>query len=641
MAFKFRTAGALLAVLCLAGCGGGSSSGGGSPSGTAVPVNSPDGSWLSFSTTTLETTAYQGESVPVQVLAKTSKAFVKPVNVAIIDSAGVITTDVYFGATPQLLEYLVQLRTSANLPAGVHSTNLQVRVCEDDPQVCRTPFPGSPWYVSLKVTVKPKAEAVARVSFSEASLDLATYLGEPLSFSINAKVSGDLVGQNYNVAAIDPAGLTVAPVNINANAFGISATFQSAPSLTVGSYTSNLEIRLCRDEPKSCKQPVPGSPWIVPLKLTVLPSANLSSLKAVPGLNSWSTYQGNPAHTGYVPASFDVSKFTRRWSLPAVRDLWADLNAAANDNGLVFLTRNGSFYGNSELVAISEDSGGYAWRTDMGMLWRVNAPAAANGRVYVTSTGSQDSYFWVFDQKTGKLLSKTAMSSRGGLYLAPTVVGTDIYTENGYNGGMSKFTNSGNTLAWTIGLGPKESWTPAVDGRYAYGYMSGYLAAVDLADGASAFELRDDGNRFGPTGRPVVLSDNNTAFVVEGGQLMAFDLSKRTRAWSVNVSPNVQPAYGNGNVYVFNADGTVLAVHASDSGNLLWTSNPLGSVYDKRVIVTKNLAFVSSNSRTLAIDLATHKTVWSYPLGGDLSVSSRGVLYILNDFGAITAINLQ
>jgi outer membrane protein assembly factor BamB len=68
----------------------------------------------------------------------------------------------------------------------------------------------------------------------------------------------------------------------------------------------------------------------------------------------------------------------------------------------------------------------------------------------------------------------------------------------------------------------------------------------------------------------------------------------------------------------------------------------LGSNFFTRVIVTRNLAFVSSESRTVAIDLGTHKAVWSYPLGGDLSISSNGVLYILGtNGGALAAVNLQ
>jgi len=40
----------------------------------------------------------------------------------------------------------------------------------------------------------------------------------------------------------------------------------------------------------------------------------------------------------------------------------------------------------------------------MSRLYNVNPPAAANGKVFVTSTGHEDSFLWVFDQATGQLM---------------------------------------------------------------------------------------------------------------------------------------------------------------------------------------------------------------------------------------------
>jgi hypothetical protein len=57
-------------------------------------------------------------------------------------------------------------------------------------------------------------------------------------------------------------------------------------------------------------------------------------------------------------------------------------------------------------------------------------------------------------------------------------------------------------------------------------------------------------------------------------------------------------------------------------------------------LVTNNLAFVSSMKFTYAIDLSTRKVVWTYPLGGMLALSNRGVLYI-QAYNQLVAINLQ
>jgi outer membrane protein assembly factor BamB len=88
----------------------------------------------------------------------------------------------------------------------------------------------------------------------------------------------------------------------------------------------------------------------------------------------------------------------------------------------------------------------------------------------------------------------------------------------------------------------------------------------------------------------------------------------------------------------------MLAAHSADTGALLWTVALSGRADEsgfKRVIVTDNLAFVSSGMTTLAIDLKTHKVVWTSPFGGDLAISSNGVLYSLDGSGNLVAVNLR
>jgi outer membrane protein assembly factor BamB len=52
------------------------------------------------------------------------------------------------------------------------------------------------------------------------------------------------------------------------------------------------------------------------------------------------------------------------------------------------------------------------------------------------------------------------------------------------------------------------------------------------------------------------------------------------------------------------------------------------------------MMFISSNSTTYAVDLRTHKTVWSYPMPGRLALSQTGVLYIQGT-EALVAISLK
>ena len=389
---KARFGGLMASVfaLSLAACGGGGSGDGSS----ATPQNNPAGNWLTFDPATPSATQYQGESTNVVLTAKASRTFTAPFNVAIIDSTGVISTDVQISALSPT-EYRATLRTSSALAAGEHSTTLEVRLCEDTPTTCAKPLPGSPWRVPLKVQVKSAADAKARLTLATPSASVTTYPEESAVFSIGAQLNKELMSQVVNIGVFDPSSMTIAaPGQLTTASDGryvFELSTATSNALAAGTHSSNLELRLCQDDVRVCRQPLAGSPWIVPLSIKVLSPTNLTALKAVDGLGAWSTYQGNAAHTGYVAASFDPTVFSRRWKVAGQNTYTGNFASTAIDNGRAFFVRRATG-GRFELVAISEDNGEQAWKVDLGTLNQVNPPAAANGRVYLTSTGHSDTF---------------------------------------------------------------------------------------------------------------------------------------------------------------------------------------------------------------------------------------------------------
>lgn len=635
-------AGALAAgilALALAACGGGSGGGGG-----ASPVNNTAGNWLTFDPGAPSATQFEGESTSVILTARASRTFSVPFNVAIIDPAGVISPQVDISAQSPL-EYRAALQTSRTLRAGDHSTMLEVRLCEDAPMTCAKPLPGSPWRVPLKVQVKPGAQAQARVTLVTPSVSVTTYPGESTEFTVEARLSTDLMTRNVWIAMFDPSSITNAASSqwtqqANGNYVFKLATATSN-ALAAGTYTSNLELRVCEDDARVCRRPVAGSPWIVPLSLKILSPNNLTALAPVEGVGAWSTYQGNAAHTGFVAANFDPARFSRRFKVEALGNFAGNYKSAAIDNGRAFFVRRTA--GNrAELVAVSEDTGELAWKVDMGTLNQVNPPAAANGRVYLTSTGHGDSFLWVYDQASGQQLRKETLSSQWPSYSAPTLFGTDVYTINGYYGGISRYDDAQGAFKWH-GLGVAyEGWSPSTDGRFVYAYSTpdNILNVLDAADGSLAYSI---GERYPYStyfiSRPVVLTDTAQA-IVGDGNLAAFDLKTRTRSWIVDGASIGAPAYGNGAIYALGTNGKAFAARSPATGALLWEVTLDDANYTD-IVVTRNLAFVSSETTTQAIDLATRKVVWTYPLGGSMAISARGVLYILTSSGALAAINLR
>jgi len=643
-------ASALLLSACGGGGGGGGSSGGGSTG---------DQSWLSFTPNPVTVDAVQGQSTAFTISAHASKTISQNFNIGIVETTGLVTTQVDLAGGGY--DYNATLYVSPLLTAGTRTGTLLVKLCEDDPVVCNKPLSGSPWRIPLTVNVKsgavspttptdpttpttpttpiepPKPPAPVNLMFEKSAYAYSFTQGEPISFSFTAVASRAIQGE-AQIGVFEKSGLLTSGggtlVSSGDKTYTIDLPLNG--NLAAGQYNSTLEVRVCQDDPSICSKPISGSSWKIPLSLTVTPTINLKALSALPGVPSWSTHQGNAAHTGAIVATVSPANFTRRFNLPTTDQYSSTI---AIDSNMIFAIQGGRF-GKWTLQAISEDTGKEAWNIDLGTLSRVNPPAAANGKVYVTSTGHSDSYLWIFDQRDGKLLAKQAMSSQWENYLAPTIYNGSVYSDYGYYGGMAKYDATSAVLQWGIGLPQFDGWTPAVDSQYAYTYVNGTFYALNAATGDTAYTVVDP--RFswhGWSADGSVVLGSGMLFAYDGGRLSAMNLATRAITWYLQGNGVAsQPALGAKSLYLLHANGTVLEARDPVSGTQQWVAS-LGGSYNN-VIVTSNLAFVSNSTNTLAIDLATQKIVWTYPLGGTLAISNRGVLYIVAQ-QKIAAVNLQ
>ncbi len=632
MRLVFRASASLFVALALAACGGG----GGGTNTPPGPVTSADGSWLSFSPAATEVSTFEGESASFSITATSTRTFDKPFNIGVVDSSGTTTTSIQVAAVDGMT-YVANFKTSPSLPAGVRQASLEVRLCEDNAATCSKPLPGSPWHVPVKVTVKPVAEAAQRLALSTPALQSEKYPDEVVRIDFSGQFKGDLLGKTFHVGVFDKANLSTTSVQTSAE--GFQATLEISTALQEGKNSSNLEVRLCYDAPSICRQPVSGSPWMLPLEVTVKNPINLKPLTAVPALGAWSTYQGNAAHSGFVDASFDVVNFTRRLSVPAAtKDIVHD-NAAAFDGGKVFMVPSFGSGEKAELIAISEADASVIWRASLGSIFHANPPAVGNGQVYLTTTGP-NAYLWIFDQQSGALLSKTPIFSAANmLFQAPTVLGAGVYASSDNSQSTSRFSSVTLDKVWEAGDKPQYAGaTPTVDAANVYNYIDGRLSALNTIDGTLNWEIIDPDFGYGQSA--VTVLSGKYAIVQFGGRLRVFDTSTHTRIWSVANQFFGQPAVGNGSIYVLR-DAQALEARAIADGKLQWTSEALKGSVSTHVIVTRNLAFVGGDDKTFAIDLATQKVVWTYAVGGSLSISSNGVLYIFTKSGKLIAINLQ
>jgi outer membrane protein assembly factor BamB len=641
----------LLLPALLAACGGGGGGGNGGASDQAPlpvvpgekPPVAPAGDWLSIHATALEIGMAEGQQSAFGMDITLARIPSNPFNLGIVDGAGLIASSEVKAIGTRL--YDATMRSAIDLPPGVHRGTLEVRACEDEVRVCGKPLEGSPWRLPLTIHVKPKSDTSGRMSFAPAMAEITMQADQAASLTVEASTS-TVLGEKVHLALIDPAGILAGPSALRSlSDRQFSATLVPAKGLAPGVYTSKLEVRACADDAAVCHLPYAGSPWTLALKVTVLPANSVKPLPVLAQLGPWSTYRGNPAHTGYVPARFDPARFALRWQrLQEKKEGW--VTAPAHDRGLVFqgvVTYRGE---RAELVAISEESGAERWRASLGLASKLNPPAAANGKVYLTSSDRDTSSLWVFDQQTGSLLSRQKIDTQGRYALAPTVAGDALYVPNGSAGGLSQFRAGGLQPGWSSALPAFADWTPALDASHAYVYLDGCLYAIGLADGQPAYQVLDPDHLWPSySGGTPVLSDTQFAFVSDSGRLVAFNLARRTHAWTLHGKRVTTPAYAKGVLYLFNNTGGALEAYAPDSGKLLWTadklSDPADATWFDQIVVSDNLAFISSEDNTLALDLASGKTVWRYALGGKLSISDRGMLYIVSRSGRMAAIGLQ
>jgi hypothetical protein len=115
-----------------------------------------------------------------------------------------------------------------------------------------TPTPGGGW-----------------LTLSPSPVSLTVNQGQSMAFNVTAR-SSQTVAETFSVGIYDTKGLVTSDVQVNAQSqLEYVATLHTSPTLAPGTYTTNLEVRLCLDSPLTCRSQLAGSPWYLPLTITV------------------------------------------------------------------------------------------------------------------------------------------------------------------------------------------------------------------------------------------------------------------------------------------------------------------------------------------------------------------------------------
>lgn len=360
-----------------------------------------------------------------------------------------------------------------------------------------------------------------------------------------------------------------------------------------------------------------------------------------PSIPQWSTYQGNAAHTGYVPIYLNSENFSEGWVQKLTESV--PLNPIAAGDGSVFVTTK-AYFGLNQAIALDSNSGNIHWIFDFGDIHSIHPPALSNRIVYIQSGGHEDSFLWALDRVSGVVSFNSAYGNQWSRYYAPTIYEGNAYIAGGYYGGTYGFDGLSGEELWFQDLNQYDQWTPAVNDDHVIAYTGSYdpqLTVINRSTGEVDFSIPDpnfEWNGWSMNLAPVLGSQNNV-IAIHDGRLINFDLTNRIIGWEIQEEAGAfsgQPSLAKGIIYaVYNG---LLHARNERDGSLIWAWQPPEASIVYPMIVTDNLIFASTASKTYAVDLTNHSQLWSYPEGGHLALNDEGTLFIATTAGHLIAI---
>ena len=472
---------------------------------------------------------------------------------------------------------------------------------------------------------------------------------------------GVTISGTVYVLIVDDKGVIEPDATVTGNGSEYSATLTTNPNLSVGDHKGSIKIEACADP--GCHT-VYGSTNLS-YDFNMLSNTNLKTLSALSGAADWQPLNGNPGRTAYVPVTLAVSAFSPRWlytetapNFLLTQDEFLGAGAFATNTTNTVATDSANdmvvLADGPYLIALKETNGTTAWsnNVDPHDFGNPAAPALANGIVYtsqglIDSSSRRGSELSTYDETTGVAGFKTEYSPNlcSGCGTSPvTVVGTEAFLEPSDN--VFAFDAGTGAELWASASGVNGGPPIALDNQDVYfvdDNMDG-LVALDQPTGTLQYAIGT------LTDELVSLDGAGGAIARAGDQFAHVDLTTQSVDWKTPGIPAgsilTSSATGNGLLYTgmigIDFEASVVAYSTTD-GHQLWSwSAPSGDGATEvlSLIATKNLLFVGTDVVTYAIDVNTHAIVWSYPLGGGLSMSSNGILYIQGSDN-VAAINLH
>lgn len=490
------------------------------------------------------------------------------------------------------------------------------------------------------------------VTLTSATINASITQGDAYTASIGGTWNASNLGNGaVYLQVMDSSGtFTMPPIQAAPTSRDFSYALPVVSGLAIGERSGTLSVRACKDV--SCSGVYSGN------------AGSASYRLIVSGAPEWETEQGNAAHNGYVPVQLDATNFQKAWEWKVPRADNAEIaysGRPVTGLGGVYHAVTNEFPDSSTLQAIAaldEETGSVRW---------VAALTASPSDQFTTNvaTSGGNLFFGVYnaqysiaalDARTGGTVYTSDAMNSARSSVAPVPYSGSLFVQERFGGTASRLVSldasSGNPqwgYSITKATEGKPYSAPSVDDKYVYYHSACCLEAIDRKGGAKVFSIpnpNSDAAGLESDYKPTMIGSRGNVLAIAYSpapakrRLSSFNIERRAFEWTTAANYLTYPAVANGVVYAARIEDKRFMLHALDeaSGQVLWTWSPDATeghaTSSGNVVVTRNLVFLSAfdgdtkSGTTWAIDLATHKTVWSYGMSGVLAISAKRMLYL-------------
>jgi len=623
---------------------------------------------VTFSPCSLDVGYNEGETPSILVDVTPNTTFSGTVYVVVVDPQQMLSPDVQVYSNGRG-GVTATLRPKGNRDFGVYTGSFVVHLCTV--ANCSSEYPGSPVTLPYRFTVR-RSDPSAVVFDSQGGLIVKSFAsGEARSLTLTL-LTPRFPAAGLFVRATDAQGRVVGTTAVSGTApssvFTLPVTLPDTPGGYEGTFTTNV----CRDA--ACSLPILDSYSSFNYRLYIAAALTdaslnatptLTALAALPGAGDWSTVGGGTTRSGYVPGTFDTSRFTLRWKSPLPSGKQYKLTQPAAAAGRVAVSARGiDGSADTALFVLDEDTGALRWHVDGGFTSQVyfSPPALTSSTLYTVTNGTFAATLRGYDAATGAPSFATAVTSDFLDDLQPLLTSNAVLMAAGLNSGAASLSFTGQKQ-WLTDNGGSGYWLPSSQGDTVYQYIDGTLTLLDATSGARKSAINDPGWSqavdSGPVSRVTTVGDAGMVFVVDRG-LAAFNTANGTMAWSdhSNTISAVQAvATQGGTLIVLRQAPLRVEARRQSDGAVLWSYAPIFGAYPgagggsnfqflSDPVLTDNLVFVSTDLGVYAIDRQSGTARWFFGVPGSLGITANGTLLISNPAaagfgGGVTAVNLR